>query len=460
MRKHPGLTLTVVLSIGLGIGVNTTLFAWMEALVLNPTPLVRDADRLVAVNTARPDGTGIEADPFSYQTYLDWRDAARSFDGLIAHTIIRLNLRQGDEAQGRPVWGEIVSSNYFEVAGVSASLGRTFTQDEERSTARVAVLSDGLWRSRFGGDRSVVGRSILLNGADVTVIGVAPQGFHGVLAGYDLDLWVPVTLQPILQNGNNRLIDRDSRFLQGTARLKPGVTLAQADAEMRALARNVSEAHGESPVTAAAVRLMRERFGGVTFYPLFSGLLGVTALVLLIACANVANLLLARASARQKEIAIRLALGASRWRIVRQLLIESLMLSLLGGIAGLLFAFWAKDLLAVFMPPTGLPSIWVIVMDWQTVVYAFLVTLAAVLFFGLTPALRASRPDPGEVLKSEGRGASASHTRLRGALVVVQVAFSVVALVCAGLFLRSLQRAEKIEPGFADPSTSCSWRPI
>jgi predicted permease len=452
MRRSPGLTLAVVLSIGLSIGVNTTVFTWLETLVLNPTPLVRDADRLVAVNTARPDGTGVEADPFSYQTYLDWRDAARSFDGLIAHTIIRLNLRQGSEAEGRPVWGEIVSGNYFDVAGVPAALGRTFTPEEERDAARVAVLNDGLWRSRFGADPSVVGRHVLLNGADVTIIGVAPRGFHGILASYDMDVWLPVTLQPVLQNGNNRLADRSSRFLQGTARLKPGVTLAQADAEMRALARNVSQEHGDDPVTAAAVRLMRERFSGVGFYPMFSGLLGVTALVLLIACANVANLLLARATSRQKEVAIRLALGASRWRIVRQLLTESILLSLLGGVAGFLFAFWAKDFFMVFLPPTPQPSLWVVSMDWRVVVYAFVATMAAVLLFGLVPALRASRPDPGEALKAEGRGASATHSRLRGALVVVQVAFSVVALVCAGLFLRSLQSAEKIEPGFKDPS--------
>jgi predicted permease len=452
MRKYPGLTLTMVLSIGLGIGVNTTVFTWLEALVLNPTPLVRDAARLVAVNAARPDGTGMEADPFSYQTYLDWRDAVRSFDGLIAHTTIRLNLRQGNEAQGRPVWGEIVSGNYFDVAGVPAALGRTFTPDEERNAAQVAVLSDRLWRSRFGGDPSIIGRRVLLNGADVTVIGVAPQGFHGVLASYDFDVWVPVTLQPILQNGNNRLVDRKNRFLQGTARLKPGVSLAQADAELRAVARNVSEAHGEAPVTAAAVRLMRERFSGVTFYPLFSSLLAVTALVLLIACANVANLLLARAAARQKEIAIRCALGASRWQIARQLLTESIILSLLGGFVGLLFAFWAKDSLMVFIPKTPQPYLAGVTMDWRIIVYAFLTTLAAVVLFGLVPALRASRSDPNDVLKSEGRGASAAHARLRGALVVVQVAFSVVALVCAGLFIRSLQRAQKIEPGFADPA--------
>jgi predicted permease len=452
MRKHPGLTLTVVLSIGLAVGVNTTVFTWMEALVLNPTPLVRDADRLVAVNTARADGTGIEADPFSYQTYLDWRDSARSFDGLIAHNIIRLNLRQGEEVQGRPVWGEIVSGNYFDVAGVPAALGRTFTPEEERSAARVTVLSDGLWRSRFGGDKSVVGRRVFLNGADVTVVGVAPRGFHGILASYDMGLWVPVTLQPVLQNGNNRLVDRSARFLQGTARLKPGVTLAQADMELRALASNISQAHGDVPVTAAAVRLMRQRFSGVGFYPLFSGMLCVAALVLLIACANVANLLLARASSRQKEIAVRAALGASRWRIVRQLLTESLLLSLLGGGAGLLLALWAKDFFIVFIPPTPQPYLPGVTMDWRVVVYAFLVTLCAVVLFGLTPALRASRPDPGEALKSEGRGASASHSRLRGALVVVQVAFSVVALACAGLFLHSLRSAQKIEPGFADPS--------
>jgi predicted permease len=452
MRKHPGLTLTVVLSIGLGIGVNTTVFTWMEALVLNPTPLVRDADQLVAVNTARPDGTGIEADPFSYQTYLDWRDSVRSFDGLIAHNVIRLNLREGDETQGRPVWGEIVSGNYFGVAGVPAALGRTLTPEDERTAARVAVLGDELWRGRFAGDPSVVGRSVRLNGADVTVVGVAPRGFRGILASYDMALWVPVTLQPVLQNSNNRLVDRSSRFLQGTARLKPGVTLAQADAELRALALRVSQEHGETPVTAAAVRLMRQRFSGVGFYPMFSGLLGVTALVLLIACANVANLLLARATSRQKEIAIRLALGASRWRIVRQLLTESAVLSLLGGVAGLLFAFWAKDFFLFFIPPTPQPYMLGLTLGWRVVIYAFVVTMAAVLLFGLVPALRASRPDPGETLKSEGRGASATHSRLRGALVVVQVAFSVVALVCAGLFIRSLRSAENVEPGFKDPS--------
>lgn len=449
--KRPGFTAIAVITLALGIGVNTAVFTWLEVLVLNPTPLVKNAGELVAVNTARPDGTGIEADPISYQTYLEWRQASQSFDGLIAHNPIRLNLRQGNEVQARPIWGELVSGNYFEVLGVSAAIGRTFTPEEERQAAPVVVIADRLWRAKFGADRSVVGRSVQINGVPLTVIGIAPEGFHGALAAYAFEAWLPVTLQPTLQRSNNRIVDRSSRWLQGTARLKPGITLTQADAEMRTLARNISQAHGDSPVTAAAVRLMRERFSGPTFYPLFSGLLAVSTLILLIACANLANLLLARSSTRQKEFSIRLALGAGRWRIVRQLLIESLMLSLIGGGVGLLFAFTAKDSLKFLFPVTPQPYLWALSMDWRVVAYALVTMLVTVVLFGLTPALQASRPALAAALQSEGRAVSSS-SRLRSSLVVIQVAFSMVALVCAGLFLRSLQRAQEVDLGFSDPS--------
>jgi macrolide transport system ATP-binding/permease protein len=451
LLKNPGFTLVIALSMGLSIGANTTVFTWMESLVINPTPLVKESGSLVAVNSADKDGIGGESDPFSYLTYQDWRNSAQSFEGLIAHNFIRLNLRRPDEPQGEPVWGEIVSGNYFDVLEVPAMLGRTFSVDEEREAARVAVLNYRLWQRLFGGDQNIIGRQFLLNGADVTIIGVGPKGFDGVIAGYGPDMWIPVTLQPLVSQGRNRLNDRNDRWLQGTARLKPGVTLAQAREEMKVMARQVSEGRGEVPITGAIVKRMRERFTGPGFYPLFSALLSVTGLVLLIACANVANLLLARASSRRKEIGIRLALGASRSRIIRQLMIESLALSVLGGLTSILFARWAKDFVVLLSPPTPLPRPLRTEIDGQVIFFALLVTVTTAVIFGLMPAIRASKTDLITTLKEEGRGATGSRTRLRGALIVVQVSMSVVALVCAGLFLRSLQQAQRIEVGISNP---------
>jgi predicted permease len=450
LRKQPSVTLIIVLSIGLAIGANTTVFTWMEGLVLNPTPLVKDSSMLVAVNSANKDGTAGEADPFSYLTYVDWREKTQSFDGLIAHAIIRLNLRKGDEMQGEPIWGELVSGNYFNVLGVPAVLGRTFSPDEERNGAAVTVLNYTLWQRSFGGDPGVIGRQLRLNGNEVTVIGVAPEGFNGVLAAYRYDLWIPVTLQPLLQ-GRNRILDRNDRWLQGTARLKPEVTLAQANEQMKLLAQNISQARGETPITGAVVKLMRQRFSGVGFYPLFSTLLAVTILVLLIACANVANLLLARASARGREIGIRFALGARRSYVIRQLMMESLLLSLIGGCAGLLFTRWAKYFVVLLSPPTPQPRFWHLELDGRTILLAFLITLVTALIFGTVPALRAAKTDLVSTLKEEGRGISGSRSRLRSALIIAQVAFSLVALVSAGLFFRSLQEAEKIDVGFSEP---------
>jgi predicted permease len=452
LAKNPGITLIVVLSMGLSIGANTTVFTWLESFVLNPTPVVRDSGRLVAVNSANKDGIGDEAEPFSYPTYLDWRDQSQSFEGLLAHISTRLNLRQPNEAQGEPVWGEMVSGNYFDVLGVPAIVGRTFTLNEERDAAHEAVLNYSLWQRRFGADPSVIGKHLLLNGADVTIVGVAPQGFNGVLAAYGFDLWIPLTLQPALSAAKNRVNDRKDRWLQGTGRLKQGVTLAQANEELKVVSRQISEARGDVPITSSQVKLMRERFSGPTFYPMFSLLLGVTGIVLLIACANVANLLLARASSRRKEIAVRFALGATRANIIRQLMIESLLLSIIGGFVGLLFALWAKDSLVLLFPPTPQPELLKIEISGRIISFAFLVTLLTTVIFGLMPAMRASKVDLITVIKQEGRGVSGSRSRIRSALIVAQVAMSVVALVSAGLFLRSLQSARSVDVGFQDPN--------
>src|SRR5262249_1474868 len=233
--------------------------------------------------------------------------------------------------------------------------------------------------------------------------------------------------------------------------LKRGVTLAEAREEMKVIARQISEDRGEVPITGAVVKLMRERFTGPAFYPLFSALLGVTGLVLLIACANVANLLLARASARRKEIAVRFALGARRIHVVRQLMTESLLLSIIGGVIGLLFALWAKGSVVLLFPPTPLPRFLRVEINGRVIFFAFLVTLVTAVIFGLIPALRASKTDLVQTLKEGGRGATDSRSRFRSALIVAQVSMSLVALVCAGLFLRSLQKAQEIDVGFSDP---------
>ncbi|HET9533277.1 MAG TPA: ABC transporter permease [Blastocatellia bacterium] len=450
-RKNPVFALVMITSIGLAIGVNTTVYTWMESLIFNPYPVVKDADRLVAINTANQDGSGAGSLPISYPTYLDWRDAAQSFDGMFVESLIRLNMRTEGQSSGEPVWGELVSTNYFDVIGVQATLGRTFSPEEEKAAAPVAVISHSLWQRKLGGDRSISGRHLSLNGINVSVIGVAPPDFNGVLVGYGFDLWIPVTLQPLLTQGGNRLINRGERWLQGTARLKDGVTVAQANAEMQTLARQISQANGEFPVSTAVVRLTRERFAGSLLYPLFVILLFVTGLVLLIACANVANLLLARATSRQKEIGIRLAIGATRSRIVRHLLLESFLLSVLGGVLGLLLALWAKDILTIFIPPTPQPVATAITLSPRVIAFASLLVMLTTIVFGLAPALRSSRVDLVPVLKNEDRGVGASRSKLRSTLVVAQLALSLVAIVCAGLFLRSLQSGKAMDLGFADP---------
>ncbi len=452
LLKYPVVSLVVALSIGLGVGANTMVYTWMESLILNPYPAVEDADRLVGLNTVNPDGSSSGAPPMSYPEAQDWRERAQSFEGLAVYRPTRLSLRTETEAAGEPVWSEFVSGSYFDVLRARPAQGRAFLPDEERNAAPVAVISHGFWQRRFNGDPAIVGRRVQLNGVEATIIGVAPRGFGGVRVGLAYDLWLPVTLQPQIERAADRTKNRGDRWLQGFARLKPGVTVAQANAELNALALGISAANGESPAVGATARLLRQQFLGSLLTPLFSALLAVTGLVLLIACANVANLLLARASLRRREIGVRVALGAGRWRIVRQLLIESLLLSLMGGVCGLLVSLWARDVFVLFLPPVPQPVAIAVGMNWRVIGFAFALTLLTALVFGLLPALRASRPDVVSVLKDEGRGQSGAKSRLRSALVVAQIAFSLVALVCAGLFLRSLRESRAMELGFSDPA--------
>ena len=442
-RRTPGVIAVIILSLGLGIGANATVYSWMEALLFHPLPAVPDAGRLVNVSAAAPDGSDWS---LSYPAFVDWRQNARTVDIAVAD-MTQLSLRTGEQAER--VWGVYVSGNYFNVLGISPLLGRPLHREDETAGAPVAVISHSLWMRKFSGDSSIVGRRVVLNGSDVAIVGVTPAGFGGAQVGLNFDLWTPVTLEPVLA-GRRFLPDRGDRWLEVVGRLKEGTTLGQARADMNRVAAAVYQAHPEDPAPGAKIELLRDDGIQSILLPVFSALIGVTVLVLLIGCFNVANLMLARATARRKEISVRLAVGAGRSRIVRQLLTESVVLALMSGAAGIGLAIWAHGLFLALVPATPFPVTSELTLDYRTFLFALGVSLVTTLVFGLVPALRASRPDVLPALKDEAAAASSGRSRLRSALVVGQVSLSIISLIAAGLFLRSLQKAQAVDPGFED----------
>lgn len=441
-RRTPGVILVIILSLGLGIGANATVYSWMQALLFHPLPVVPEVGRLVHVSAAGPDGSDWS---LSYPAYVDWRQNSSAVDIAVADPT-QLSLRTGEQAER--VWGVYVGGNYFDVMRIAPMLGRGLYLEDETAAAPVTVISHSLWQHRFSSDSAIIGRHIVLNGKDVTVVGVGPARFGGNETGLNFELWVPVTLEPMLA-GRRTLSDRGDRWLEIVGRLKDGVTLSQAREEMNRVARSVYEAHPEDPAPGAKVELLREEGIQSVLLPVFSALIGVTILVLLIGCFNVANLMLARATARRKEISVRLAVGAARNRIVRQLLTESVVLALLAGIAGIVVAIWSHDLFLAMVPATPYPVTSELTIDYRTFFFALGVSLLTALVFGLVPALRASRPDVLPALKDEAQAAASGRSRLRSALVVGQVSLSIVSLIAAGLFLRSLQKAQAVDPGFS-----------
>ncbi|MCA1817263.1 MAG: ABC transporter permease [Acidobacteria bacterium] len=463
MIQTPGFTLVAVVSLALGIGANTSIFSFVNAVLLK-LPAVSDPARLVYVFS------GNRSTPYnvaSYPDYVDLRDRNRSFAGLAAFSPIGVSMTEAGEPDS--VSGLIVAGNYFDLLGVRAERGRTFQPEEDKigAAAPVVVISHALWRSRFGGDESVVGRKLLLNGQPFTVIGVAPAGFDGAQVGRTNDIYVPMAMQAVVrpprggysgEMNPDLLSKRGPRWLDMVGRLKPGVTPAQAQVEMSALAAQLAAAYPDTnkDVTAAVTPMSQgdpgERGRLVSVATL---LLAVVGLVLLIACANVANLLLARAAGRRKEISIRLALGASRARLVRQLLTESVLLSVAGGALGLLIAFWLADALKMYSPPANLFDVaFDFSLDRSVLAFTLVLSVLTGVVFGIAPALASSRPDLVAALKDEtvlvaGQGSAfARRFSLRNLLVVAQVALSLVLLVGAGLFLRSLRSAQRIDLGF------------
>lgn len=460
LRKTPGFTAVAVLTLALGIGANTAVFTIINTLLLNPLP-VEHASQLVAVNTAVANSTSEPADlrPISFLNLKDYREKNRAFSSLAGYSSpTALTISTGRESQR--VFAEVVTGNYFDTLGIRPLMGRFFLPEEDASPGAnpVVVLGYAAWQGRFGGASDILGRSIKLNNIAFTIIGVAPQGFKGINAIFGPDMWVPSMMaeQVLPARQHNALVDRSILVFTGAGHLKSGVSLSQAQADMKtigvALEKEYPDANqGQTvtlqPLTRAALAANQRQgllFGSVL-------LMAVVGFVLLIACSNVANLLLARAAARSRELAVRMALGASRWRLVRQLLTESVLLGLLSGILGFFFGYAGCQLLWSFRPAEVALNFVDPHLNSNVFVFVLVVALFTGLIFGIGPALRSSRTPIAETLKEEARtvGRSARSITLANTLLVGQVAVSLVLLVTAALFLRSVQREYTIDPGFA-----------
>jgi predicted permease len=438
----------VVISLAIGIGATTTTYSWIDSFLLHPLPAVPESDRLISVFTKAPGGGEWSV---SYPRFQRWRDnLVGGVSGLAISTATQLSLRTPDFGPER-VWGSVASGNLFEVLSLQPQAGRLFTLEDERAAAQVAVISDAMWTRVFHRDPSVIGRQVSINSHGFTIVGVTPPRFAGTMVGMALGIWVPVTTKPVLDPGNTSLTEDNWQWLDVLARLAPGATLEQGRASIDRTSRLVAESLGERVPVLAGVHRLSDSGAGPLIKPLFLTLFGLAGVILLIACANVTNLLLVRATKRGKELGIRLALGAGRGRVVRQLLLESALLTAAGGGAGILLAYWGQGALGAVMPSLPFPVDLTATVSLRVVAIAILITGIATVLVGVLPAVRASRPSLVASLKDELLPGTA-RSWLRSGLVVAQVSLSLVALVSGGLFYRSLRAAQRADPGFGDPS--------
>jgi predicted permease len=454
LGKHPGFTIIAVLALTLGIGANTAIFSVVDKALVRPLPVSHPEQlTLLSMENARGFTTG-----FAYPDYVDYRDHNDVFGGLLGYSQQAISLNT--DGQSERVDSMVVTGNYFSVLGVDMAIGRAFAPEEDQTpgTHPVVILSYGCWQRRFGADPKMIGQTISLNGYPFTIIGVTPAEFSGTVRGYAPELFLPVMMIARAQPAwdSDTLTARNFWWLNLVGRLKPGVTPEQAEAAMTALAEQLHKDSDQKGAFAEARPTVRDGRQGETqmlsdlSFPL-KLLMGVVGLVLLIACANVANLLLGRAAARQKEIAVRLAVGASRWRLIRQLLTESLLLALAGGAGGLMLALWLMDLLMAYAPPGDEGRLALDArLDLRVLGFTLLLSLLTSLLFGLAPALNASKPDLVPMLKNESGAGGARPRRfgLKNILVVAQVALSLVVLICAGLCLKSVRNLNAVDTGF------------
>jgi predicted permease len=462
LKKSPGFTFVAVLSLALGIGANTAIFTIINAVFLHPLP-VEEPARLAEMftrDTLTVDAnTNFQLTGTSLPNYEDYRDQNTVFSGLAVVTF-PIPLNWGGQAEPQQLNASLVSGNFFDVLGVKPYRGRTFIADGDKKIGGnpEVVLSYSLWARRFGSDDKFIGQTISLNGTPYTVVGIAPPNFKGIVSlGRPDVLWIPVTMRDYVLTGQLKDLENNRRFRWTSivGRLKPQVSVAEAQAAMKTVAAGLEKEYPRDnkgrtvelyPLNETALGInQRKQFslaGGV--------LMAVVGLVLLIACVNLANLLLAQAAKREKELSIRAAMGAGRFRLVRQLLTESTVLSLLGGLAGLLVAYWGRNLLWSFRPPFLPDGSIDLSFDARVLGFTVLISVLTGLLFGIIPAIRASGTDVNEVLKTGGRGGALgwTHNRLRGLLVISEIALALVALVGSGLFLRSMQNAQQFNPGF------------
>lgn len=445
--KTPGFAVIAVLSLALGIGANTAIFSLVNMILFRPLP-VANPKQVVSVSAVGKDG---QFAAFSHPNYLDFRDRNEVLSGLLAYRFVGLSLsRNGNNEK---LWGYLVSGNYFDLLGVKPALGRTFLPEEDKTRLShpVAVISHSLWQTRFGGDPSVVDRDVLINGRKFKVIGVAPAGFKGTEVIYTPQIYVPFAMQKWIEPESNYLDDRGANNLFVVGRLKTGVSAPQAEASLNILAAQLAK---DFPNDNEGLMIqvippgfilpqIRNAMLGVS-----AALMGLVGLVLLIACVNLANLLLARATERGKEIAIRLSIGASRARIVRQLLTESVMLAVTGGFVGMALAQWIIDSIIALKPPIDIPITLELHVDWRVLIFSMIVSVVTGVLFGLVPALQATKTDLVPALKDVASQSGVRRSLLRNSLVVAQVAVSLLLLVAAGLTLRALQQLRAMNPGF------------
>jgi len=453
LRRSPGFSLLAILCLTLGIGANAAVFSWIEGILLRPFPLVVDQNRLFAVtgsNRAFSGNTDV-----SWPDWLDLQRNSRLVEAFIGEKITGSPLTIGDRSER--VSGSMVSANYFDAIGVRPMLGRGFEPGEDvgRNAHPVTVISYQMWQGRFHGDSDIIGKTQVLSGLPHTIVGVAPEGFYGTFVGYAFQFWVPASMQTQFDAGVYKLEDRSARWIEGFVRLKPGVTIEQAQAELSAIAARLEADYPET-----------NRGRGVKLFPLWqtpfnnagallptlSIALVVVLSVLLIACANVGNLLLVRAFARQQEMTIRLSVGAGRSRLVKQLMTEGLILSAIAAVGGLVVANWLRDAVGLLTPPRGgvllrLPG----TLDWRVLALSAGVCIFSTLLFGLVPAMLTSNIDLAGALRSQSGSVVGARSRawVRSTLVLVQMSLSFVLLVGAGLLIESLQAVRSASPGFS-----------
>src|SRR5215813_12547202 len=445
--KTPGFALIAILSLALGIGANTAVFSLVNIILFRPLP-VSNPEEVFSVSVIGKDG---QFAAFSYPNYLDFRDRNEVLSGLLASRFMGLSLsRNGNNEK---IWGNLVSGNYFDVLGVKPALGRTFLSEEDKTRLShpVAVISHSLWQTRFGGDPSVVNSDVLINGRKFKIIGVAPAGFKGTEVIYTPEIYVPFAMQKWIEPESDYLDKRDESSMFAVGRLKAGVSASQAEASLNLLAAQLAK---DFPNENEGLKIQvippgfvlpqfRNAMLGVS-----AALMGLVALVLLIACTNLANLLLARATERGKEIAIRLSIGASRALIVRQLLTESVMLAVAGGLVGMTLAQWIIDSIMALKPPIEIPITLELHVDWRVLVFSMIVSVITGVLFGLVPALQATKPDLVPALKDVASQSGVRRSWLRSGLVVTQISVSLLLLIASGLTLRVLQRLRTMNPGF------------